>query len=172
MISGVGFQEATPARGSGGKQPRTVEKALAAAYAEYQGALLVVDGDGNYAACGADPALVAAVAATRGGTDSSGFNILGHYEFPPGYMQGISTADGQQFLAPVVNGPLAGVAGQDSYGVTRDTDGVWKVDGNKLNVNPVVKFQGYPDRSPADAAGSGQDTLVLVTFLPAVVQEL
>lgn len=172
MKTGIGFQLASPAGGSGGKLPRTVENALAAGYAEAQGALLLIDANGKFDVCGADPAAVAAVALTPGGTDTSGFNILGKKEYPPGYMQGITLLADTRFIAPVVNGPLAGVAGVAQYGVTRDVDGVWKVDGNKLGVNPVVIFQGQPDFSPADAAGAGQDTEVLVTFLPAVIQPL
>lgn len=164
-MSTVGFQLAAPAKSSGGMIPLTVEKALATGYAELQGALLVVDVDGKYAAAGADVTPLAAVALTPGGTDTSGFNILGHKEFPPGYMQGMSLRD-TQWKAPYV-GTLPSVAG-GQYGYIRDTDGVYKVDFND-NINVVLTLVGIPDFSPADAAGSGQDTFVIVEFLGSAI---
>jgi hypothetical protein len=167
MITGIGFQVASSNPGGGGRLPLTVEKAILDGYAENQGALLTVDVNGNFAACGADPIAVAAVALTPGGADTSGFNILGRKEFPKNTMQGAWVGAGQRFLAPFL-GALPAVAG-GQFGVTRDVDSVWKVDFNKLD-NPVVVFLANPDRSPADAAGAGQDTLVIVQFIDNVVQ--
>lgn len=146
----------------GGFIPPLVEKALAAAYAEEQGALLVVNGSGQYAACGADPALVAAVANTPGGTDTSGFNILGHKEFPPGYMQGIPVR-GTLFRAPYVGTLPAADGGQ--YGVIRDADGIWKVDFDELAA-PLVTLVGRLTGDPEDG------TEVLVRFLESAVQDI
>lgn len=155
-----GFILAAPA--PGGFVPPIVEKALAAGYAEEQGALLIVNGSGQFAACGADPALVAAVALTPGGTDSSGFNILGHKEFPPGYMQGIAVR-GQEFRAPYVGTLPAADGGQ--YGVIRDADGVWKVDFDEV-VNVVLTLVGRLTNDPEDQPE------VLVRFLDSVVQDI
>ncbi len=167
-MNGVGFQLATPAQGSGGKLPLSIEKALASGYAEAQGALIIADNTNKWAACGADPTSIAAVAVTPGGTDTSGFNILGHKEYPPGYLQAWPIR-GVQFLAPYI-GTLPTTPG-GTYGVTRDSDGVWKVDFSK-DLNGILTYLDIPNKSPADAAGSGQDTLVLIQFLSVVVQEV
>ena len=164
-MKGVGFQLASPSRGSGGKMPLVFERKLAAGYAESQGALVVVNGSNEIAACAADAQTIAGVALGPGGTDSSGFNILGSKEFPPGYLQAISLEDAT-FLAPYV-GALGAVG--TSYGFVRDADGVYKVDFNEV-ATVCLKYLGLPQRSPADANGSGQNQLVLVKFLAAVIQ--
>lgn len=154
-----GFVLASPA--PGGFVPPLVERALAAGYAEAQGALLVVNGSGQYAACGADPPLIAAVANGPGGTDTSGFNILGTKEFPPGYMQGIPLA-GNRFRAPYVGTLPAADGGQ--YGVIRDADGIWKVDFDEVAavvLTLVGRFTNDPEDQPE----------VLVEFLPSVIQQ-
>lgn len=163
-MNGNGFQLAVPARNSGGKIPQTVEKALVGGYAEAGGALLVVNGSDQYAACGADPAQIAAVALTPGGTDSTGFNILGKKEFPPGYMQGI-LIQGQKFNAPYIGALPAAPGGQ--YGVIRDSDGVWKVDFNEI-VNAVLQYLGVPDFNPSLADAS--EPFVMIQFLDEIVQ--
>lgn len=145
----------------GGTIPPTVERALASGYAEAQGAPLVVNGSGEYAACGADPAQIAAIALTPGGSDTSGFNILGTKEFPPGYMQGINVADGVLFRAKYV-GTLPAADGAD-YGVIRDSDGIWKVDFAEVS-NVVLTLVGRLTDSPEDQPE------VLVRFLPGIVQ--
>lgn len=164
-MSTVGFQLAQGTRGGGGKIPTTVERPILVGYAEAQGALLVYDGT-NFVACGADPAQIAAIALTPGGADTSGFNILGRKEYPPNFLQGI-LPQGNRFLCPFL-GALPATTG-DSFGVTRDTDGVWKLDFAKVG-SPTFTYRGCPDRSPADAAGSGQDILVEVQILDGVVQ--
>lgn len=162
----VGFQLAAPSPGSGGGIPLTVEKALADGYAELQGALLLVNGDDEYEACGADPAEIAAVALTPGGSDTSGYNILGTKEFPPGYMQGISIANGVRFIAPYSGSLPAAPGGQ--FGVIK-SGGIWKVDFDEV-VNVVLTYLGVPDFRPDLAASS--EGLVVVSFLPAVVQQV
>jgi hypothetical protein len=147
---------------SGGFLDPLVEKALAAAFAEAQGALVVVNGSGQFAACGADPALVAGVTNTPGGTDTSGFNILGSKEFPPGYMQ-VIPARGNLFRAPYV-GTLPAADGGE-YGVIRDSDGIWKVDFDELAA-PVVVLAGRLTDDPEDQPE------VLVRFLDSVIQDI
>lgn len=156
-MKGFVLADSTP----GGHIGDVVERPLAAAYAEEQGALLVVNGSGQYAACGANPALVAAVANNAGGTDTSGFNILGKKEFPAGYMQGINIAEGRRFRAFYVGALPAADGGQ--YGVIRDADGFWKVNFNDA-VNVVVTLIGRLTNSPESQAE------VLVKFLPNIIQ--
>lgn len=139
-----------------------VEKALAVGYAEELGALLVVDDNGNYAACGADPVLIAAVANTPGGTDTGGYNILGHKEFPTGYMQGIAIRE-RIFRAFYVGALPAADGG--AYGVVRDTDGFWKVDFNEVD-NPVLTIVGRLTASPESQLE------VLIKFIPARIQSI
>lgn len=146
----------------GGLIGDVTEKALAAAYAEEQGALLVVNGSGQFAACGADPAQIAAVANTPGGTDTSGFNILGKKEFPAGYMQGIAIK-GRQFRAFYTGTLPAADGGQ--YGVIRDSDGFWKVDFDEV-VNVVLVLRGRLTAAPESQAE------VLVEFLDSIVQPM
>lgn len=162
-MSTVGFTLAAPAKGSGGKIPLTVERAQASGYSEAQGALLVVNSSNQFAACAADATLIAAVALTPGGSDTSGFNILGTKGFPPGYMQGIQIK-GQLFAAPYV-GSLPSADG-GAYGFVRDTDGVYKVDFND-DTNVVLTLVGRRTSSLEASLG-----LVLVRFLDAVVQEV
>lgn len=165
-MSTVGFRLAQPARGSGGMIPFTVERALATGYAAAEGALLLVDGTNKFAEVAALPTSIAAVALTPGGTDTSGFNILGHKEFPPGYMQGIALA-GQHFIAPFVGTLPANPGGQ--FGVIRDTDGVWKVNFAD-DVNVVLTFTRIPTFDPGSADGVGLNDLVIVQFLDSVIQ--
>ena len=154
-----GFILAAP--NEGGNVPRTVERPLAAGYASGQGALLLVDGSGNFAECGANPALIAAVANGPGGVDTSGFNILGHKEFPPGFMQGIAVQNNTRFLAPFIG--TVGTVGL-TYGVTKDSDGFWKVDFTKNAANQRVTLLGSETGLPEN------QPYVLVEFLAANVQ--
>lgn len=164
----VGFQLARPAANAGGGFPLTIELAILTGYAENEGALLTTDVNNNFVACGADPAQVAAIALTPGGADTSGFNILGRKEYPPNTMQGIAVNDSVRFLAPFL-GALPAVPG-GAFGVTRDVDGTWKVDFNKPD-KPTVTYLGNPVKS-FETAGTGQNSLVEVVFLPGIVQPI
>jgi len=162
-MNSVGFTLAAPSKGSGGKEPLTVERALASGYAEAQGALVVVNSSNQFAAVAADSLLIAGVAVTPGGTDTSGFNILGHKEFPPGYIQ-VYALKGQLFAAPYV-GTLPTYDG-GTYGFVRDTDGVYKGDFTD-DVNVALTLVGR-----RTAALDGSLGLVLVRFLDSVCQEV
>jgi hypothetical protein len=140
--------------------PRTIEKDLAAAQAFNDGALLVVNVDDDFAECGADPALVAAVSVSAAGSDTTGFNRFAKKEFPPGKMQGIALR-GNYFTAEYV-GTLPAADGAE-YGVLRDTDSDWKVDFNEV-ANPRVTLVGRRTASPESVAR------VIVTFLSANIQ--
>lgn len=146
----------------GGTIGSIVEYPLATGYAEAQGALGFINGSGQFEACGADPALIAGVANTPGGTDSSGFNILGKKEFPPGYMQVIALR-GRRFRVPYIGSLPAADGGQ--YGVIRDSDGVWKVDFNEV-VSVALTLVGRLTASPEAQAE------VLVEFLDDIIQPI
>lgn len=167
-MSTVGFQLASPSKGSGGKMPRTFERTIATGYAEAQGALVYIDASNTIVACGADPTLIAGVAVTPGGTDTpsvvaeGGFNILGRKEFPPLSMQAFSIGEEERFIAPYVGTLPTNPGGQ--YGVIRDTDGVWKVDFND-DVNVVLTYTGN-----RNTALQGSLPLAICTFLQSVVQ--
>lgn len=146
----------------GARVPRTVEKPVAAGASFARGALLLVDANGAYAECGADPAAVAAVSNSDYGSDASGFNPTGRMEFPPGFMQGTSVQGEHVFSAEYV-GTLP-AAGGGSYGVVKDTDGRWKVDfGETTNTRVKLVNLGWT-RSPLNK------NRVLVSFLPGNVQ--
>lgn len=154
----MSFKLANP---DGQTAPPIVERNLATGSAFPQGSLLLVNGSGEYAECGADPASIAAVAATPCGADTSGFNILGRKEFPSGRMQGINVT-GQVFRARYV-GTLPAADG-GSYGVVKDTDDAWKVDFAET-VATRVKLVGRLTNSPENQPE------VLVEFLPANIQQ-
>lgn len=151
------------ARLLGRSTPPTRERPLAAGISGRRGHLLLVDGSGNYANCGADPAAIAAVALSDYGADTSGLTHTGKKEFPPGYMQAISVQDNQPFLAHYM-GALPAAAGA-TYGVTLDADGEWKVDFTKSAANQRVKLTNLnPTVSPINR------NQVEVVFLVANVQ--
>lgn len=153
-----GFQLAYPQLAA---VPRVAQRPLAAAQAFLAGAALLVDANGAYAECGADPAAIAAIALAPCGTDASGFNILAKKEFPPGYMQAIPLRDTIPWVAPYV-GTLPAADG-GSYGIVRDTDLQWKVDFTDTTATRV-KLIGRRTTSPENLA------LVIVTFLVANIQ--
>lgn len=140
---------------------RTIERSQAAGSSYLQGALLLVDGAGAYAECGANPAAIAAVSGSGAGTDTSGFNIFGTKGFPPGKMQGY-TIKNKTFSCQYV-GTLPAADG-GSYGVVKDSDGQWKVNFADT-VNTRVKLVGRRTNSPENL------NRVLVRFLDANVQE-
>lgn len=143
------------------KVPRIVTRKLAASQTFAFGALLLVDGSGNFAECGADPASIAAVAMAPAGTDSSGFNILASFSFPVGYMQAVAIANNVPFLAKYTGSLPANDGGQ--YGVVKDTDGFWKVDFGET----TAKRLQLVDRRTAAPESLGY---VEVLFLDANVQ--
>lgn len=141
--------------------PMIREKAVAAGAAFEEGALLLVDANGLWAECGADPAAVAAVAESGYGSDTSGFIRTGKREFPPGYMQASVVAREQPFHAEYV-GTLPAANG-GSYGVVRDTDLKWKVDFTDVTATRVKLVNRLTD-SPENR------NRVEVVFLAANVQ--
>lgn len=146
----------------GGTIGNIPEYPLASGFAEAQGALVFINASGQAEACGADAGLIAGVTNTPGGTDISGFNILGTKEFPPGYMQVIALR-GRRFRVPYIGALPAADGGQ--YGFIRDSDGVYKVDFNEV-VNVCLTLVGRLTASPESQAE------VLVEFLDDVIQPI
>lgn len=146
----------------GEKMPRTIQRPVVAGSDFQQGALLLVNGSDEFAECGADPASIAAVAASGAGPDNTGFNILGERGFPPGYVQGHAVQNEQLFHAEYV-GTLPAVAG-GSYGVVKDADGKWKVDFAET-INTRVKLVDL-----SWTAAPLNVPRVVVSFLAANVQ--
>jgi hypothetical protein len=141
---------------------RVVERDIAASQTWNVGALLLVDANGAFAECGADPAAIAAVALAPQGTDTSGFNILGTKAFPPGKMQA-ATIKNKVFTAKYT-GTLPAADG-GLYGVVKDTDNDWKVDFSETTATRL-KLVGRRTTSPENIAR------VLVKFLDANVQDI
>lgn len=148
------------ARLRAGHTPKIKERPLAAGAAGKKGALLLVDANGAYATCGADPAAIAAVAQSDYGPNATGFGLASH-EFPPGYMGAVSVQDNQPFHAEYIGALPAANGG--SYGVILDADGRWKVDFNEV-VNTRLKLVGRLTDSPENR------NRVEVVFLAANVQ--
>lgn len=138
-----------------------VERDLPASTTFTQGSLLVVNGSGQYAECGADPASIAAVAATPAGV-TAGFTTLTRQEFPPNKMQGINVGNEAVFRANYI-GTLPAADG-GVYGVVRDSDLKWKVDFTDTT-NTRVKLVGRLTNSPENQPE------VLVKFIAANIQQ-
>jgi hypothetical protein len=150
------------ARPDGDSIPRTVEKDLAAAQVFGLGALLLVDANGAFAECGANPALIAAVAESGAGPDVTGFNRFASLSFPPGRMQGTAVRN-MLFRCRYIGGLPAADGG--IYNVIRDADTFWKVDfGNVAAAR--VRLLGRLTNSPENLPE------VLVKVLDANVQDL
>ena len=142
--------------------PRTKEKSLAAAQVFLQGALLLIDANGNWAECGADPAAIGAIALTGAGPDTSVGSRFGTTEFPPGIMKGMAVQD-ETIWRATYTGALPAADG-GSYGVTRNAGGDWVVDFAKVGATARLKVIGRLTGSPENVPE------VLVTFLAANVQ--
>lgn len=141
--------------------PRTKTKALAAGSAFKIGALLLVNGNDEYAECGADPASIAAVSESGAGASTEIGNRFGKEEFPPGFMQGTAVQDEVEFRARYIGALPANAGGV--YGVVKDADGFWKVDFTDV-VNTRVKLQRILAVSPENLPE------VIVTFIAANIQ--
>lgn len=152
------------ARLHGGHVAPARQKPVASGAAFNLGALLLMDANGAWAECGADPVAIGAVAESGYGTDSSGFARLGKKEFPPGYMQGTLVMNEQEFHALYVGDLPAANGG--SYGVTRGADGIWRVDFAKTAGDARLKLVGRWTDAPINKSR------VMVVFLAANVQIL
>lgn len=141
--------------------PRVKEKPLAAGSTFNKGALMVVDTNGAYAECGADPAAVAAIALSGAGPTTAIGQYTGRIEFPPGYMQGEEVQELTEYRARYTGALPAATGG--SYGVVKGADGDWVVDFTETTAL-VVKLLRSLAVSPENVPE------VIVTFLPAVVQ--
>jgi hypothetical protein len=142
---------------------RIVEKPVAAAQAWERGALLVANGTDQWTECGADPALIAAVAESAAGADTSGFNILGRKEFPANFCQAAAVQNNRRFRARFIGS----VPGNDGglFGVVKDADNLWKVDFTDVvntRVKLISRFTLSPESQPE----------VLVEFLAANIQQV
>lgn len=146
-----------------GRTPVIREKPVAAAQAFEEGALLLMDVNGNWAECGANPASIGACAESAYGTDTTGFVRTGKREFPPGFMQGCLVQDNQNFHCEYL-GVLPAADG-GTYDVIRDADNRWKVN-FASSANARAKLVGRMTNSPENR------NRVLVVILAANVQVL
>ena len=140
--------------------PNPVELALAAGEDFEAGALLLVDGSGDFAECGADPATIAAVSLTGAGTEPGDFRMVSNREFPPGVIQGIPLLEGRRFSAEFLGSLPSQIGGL--FGVAEDSDGQWKVDFGET-VNTRCTLVGI-DQGEGPLPGPSR---VIVTFLEA-----
>lgn len=141
--------------------PRVKELALAAGASFPSGSLMLVNGSGEFAECGADPAAIAAVSESGAGADTSIGSHFSIANFPPGKMQGTAVQDEVVFRATYVGSLPAANGG--SYGVIKDSALGWSVDFAET-VNTRLKLVGRLTDSPENVAE------VLVSFLAANVQ--
>ncbi len=141
--------------------PRVKELPLAAGASFPLGSLILVNGSGEFAECGADPAAIAAVSETGAGADTSIGSHFGTANFPPGKIQGTAVQDDVVFRASYV-GTLPAADGA-SYGVIKDATLGWSVDFAETTATRL-KLVGRLTDSPENVAE------VLVSFLAANVQ--
>lgn len=151
------------ARLRAGVTPVIKEKAVAGGAAFEDGALLLMDANGAWAECAANPAVIGAVSESAYGTDTTGFVRTGKREFPPGYMQGILVQNGQEFHCEYLGGLPA--ADGLSYDVIRDSDLRWKVNFASV-VAARAKLVGRMTNSPENR------NRVIVQILAANAQAL
>jgi len=142
--------------------PRIRQRALANANPMTIGALLLVNGAGLYDECGADPSAIAAITLSPAGPGSGPEFPLGSKEFPPGFMQGVVLDSFIDYIALYV-GTLGTVG--TNYGVTKGTDGVWRVDFGKTGGTARVRLIEVLDSAPLS------DPRVGVRFLAANIQQ-
>lgn len=151
------------ARLRAGVTPIIREKAVAVAQAWEEGALLLMDGNGNWAECAANPAVIGAVAEGAYGADATGFVRTGRREFPPGFMQGILVQNQQDFTVLFLGGLPAADGG--TFDVIRDADLFWKVN-FASSANARAKLVGRETNSPENR------NRVIVQILAANAQQL
>lgn len=142
--------------------PRTIEKSLAVGQEFPTGSLLLMDGDGNFAEVGADPAAIAAVSVSGAGADDTGYVRFQVAEFPPGKMQGMALA-GNIFKADYI-GALPDQDGGD-YGVAFDATKGWCIDFDEVTEGPFRLV----NRQPIELGGINQ---VLVKANEAYIQPI
>lgn len=142
---------------------RVIERAQAAAQSFAQGAACLIDANGAWAECGANPALIGGFSLSAAGTDTSGFNILGVKGFPPGFMQCIWPGNERRFLCRYI-GALPGVLGA-AYDIIRDSDTLWKINFGST-ANTRLRLIGWRTPSPENLP------LVEVVVLSANVQQV
>ncbi len=123
------------------------QRALADTADIKEGALLLVDGSGLYDECGTNPALIAAIAKSDAGVGSGPEYPIGSKEFPPGYMQGL-VVSAEMDLTALYTGTLGTVG--TAYGVTKGSDGVWRVDFAKTGGDARVEYIKNLDVGPID----------------------
>jgi hypothetical protein len=139
---------------------RVVERPLISGYAELEGAVVKVT-SGEYEGVGTDAvAAIAGVMIGPGGTDTSGFNITGHKEFPEHTGQAVWPGPGIVFSCEYVS--TIGTIGE-KYALIKDTDNKYKVDFSDTG-NDAVRYVGALSTGVPESQNR-----VLVTFLPAVV---
>lgn len=145
-----------------GHNPPTREFPVAAAEAWTDGALLLQDAAGAWAECGADPAVIGAVAQGPYGGTVSLQDHTGGLGVPPGRAVGTLVRDETEFSAMVIGG-VGLVAIGTAYGVAVDADGLWKVDPAELVATrlTVVRLLDL---------GPGTPNRVVVKFLAANCQ--
>lgn len=142
--------------------PKARELPLASGSAFLRGAAMLKDANGAWAECGADPAVIGAVAESDCGPSTAVGAHFGTKEFPSGYMIGMLVQDEVAFRARYIGALPAADGG--TYGITKDTDGLWKVDFGKTGASARVKLTGRLTDSPLNVPE------VLVVFLAANVQ--
>lgn len=127
------------------------------------GALLLLNANGEWAECGADPALVGGVSEHPVGPGSGSLAPIGRVEFPPNECIATLVSNGALFTCAYA-GTLPTVVG-GTFGVTRGADGIWRVDFAKNAANQRVKLVSIDETaSPLNRAR------VTVQFLAANVQ--
>lgn len=155
--------------------PPITEKKVKAGQEFLKGALLKLTA-GEYEECGADPAVVNAVAESDFGPNTLGWSRLPTFGFPPGYMQAVETQPNIRFSAEYVGDIDAAVEGVN-YGVVLSADNYWRVDLTDTG-NDVVRLiskswhdmlsYGFVDESVAESVTLGRNRVIVEFVTPQV----
>ena len=143
--------------------PKVRALPAAAASSFTLGAALLMNASGEWAECGADPALIGAFAEHPVGTGAGALFPVGTKEFPPGECIGSLVSNDQEFTCDYAGTLPAAIGG--TYGITRGADGIWRVDFAKSAANQRVKLT-----SIAETASPLGRRRVTIQVLPANVQ--
>lgn len=133
------------ARVPGGRTPSVISVAYTTGQTFKKGALLAYVAAGTVSECGADPTLVAGVALDPAGS-KPGFDAANSPTVVTGRVQEVSMAVANR--QTVFSGRFVTVAGGDptvptqtlineQYGVAKDANGLWYVDGDEVTTKSV-----------------------------------
>lgn len=149
----MAYQAFGPQRSEAGI-PFTILRPEAADEVHTVGALVLVDGDGNIAECGDDPAVIFGIAQTAG-HDAAVATTLAE----------VHVIDSKREYDGVAKGTLTATMVGEDFGVLKSTDDIWVID-LADTTNTCVTIIDIPETSTV----GGTDQIVTFRFMQANIQ--